>query len=68
VIAMFQVGDCVIYALDRARCIVLDVANDSCHVMWEDYFVSWEKKELLTVDEELTKAQKISVPSKMSHP
>jgi hypothetical protein len=68
VIAMFQVGDCVIFALDGARGIVLDVTNDSCHVMWEDYFVSWEKKELLTVDEELTKAQKISVPSKVSHP
>ncbi|TCL53282.1 hypothetical protein EDD69_101290 [Thermolongibacillus altinsuensis] len=48
--------------------MVLDVTNDSCHVMWEDYFVSWEKKELLTVDEKLTKAQKISVPSKMNHP
>ncbi|MBB5323151.1 hypothetical protein HNQ34_000228 [Anoxybacillus tepidamans] len=56
---MFHIGDCVVYALDGTRGIVLEVTDDRCHVLWEDYFVSWEKKELLTIDEELTKKQTI---------
>ncbi|EGL81486.1 hypothetical protein CathTA2_3032 [Caldalkalibacillus thermarum TA2.A1] len=61
---MFKIGDCVIYALDGARGVVLGMNNHSCHVIWEDYFVSWEKMELLTVDDELTKKQKIAVPKR----
>ncbi|WP_084221303.1 hypothetical protein [Anoxybacillus thermarum] len=64
---MFHIGDCVVYT-DGTRGIVLGVTNDCCHILWEDYFVSWEKKELLTVDEELTKKQTIRVSSNVSHP
>ena len=67
VIAMFHIGDCVVYT-DGTRGIVLEVTADRCHVLWEDYFVSWEKKELLKVDEELTKKQTIRVSSHVSHP
>ncbi|SFA42531.1 hypothetical protein SAMN05216169_100613 [Anoxybacillus pushchinoensis] len=66
--AMFHIGNCVVYALDGTRGIVLEVTVDRCHVLWEDYFVSWEKKELLKVDEELTKKQTIRVSSHVSHP
>ncbi|MCX8002567.1 MAG: hypothetical protein N2661_08315 [Anoxybacillus mongoliensis] len=65
---MVQVGDCVVFMRDGARGIVLEVDDHSCHVLWEDYFVSWEKKELLTVDEQLTKKQTIRVSSHVSHP
>jgi hypothetical protein len=30
-----------------------------CYVIWEDFFVSWEKKGLLQKDEYLTQAQRI---------
>ncbi|MBW7651223.1 hypothetical protein [Anoxybacillus sp. ST4] len=65
---MFHIGNCVVYALDGTRGIVLEVTDDRCHVLWEDYFVSWEKKELLKVDEELTKKQTIRTSSNVSHP
>ncbi|MED4876173.1 hypothetical protein P9711_00175 [Anoxybacillus geothermalis] len=51
-----------------ARGIVLEMNDHSCHVLWEDRFVSWEKKELLTVDVELTKRQTIRVSSDVNHP
>jgi len=57
---MFKIGDCVVFALDGARGVVLGINHHSCHVIWEDYFVSWEKKDLLTVDEALTNAQRIT--------
>ncbi len=44
---VFQVGDTVVFALDGARGIVLNVKDGLCHVLWEDEFVSWEKPELL---------------------
>ncbi|MBO8164469.1 MAG: hypothetical protein H0Z34_12215 [Brevibacillus sp.] len=44
---MLAVGDWVKFALDGALGVVLDVRDDRCQVMWEDYFVSWEKRELL---------------------
>lgn len=56
---MFKVGDCVIYSLDGARGVVLEVNGCFCRVIWEDYFVSWEKKDLLIFDEPLTRSQKI---------
>ncbi|MBA2879499.1 hypothetical protein HNR63_002573 [Anoxybacillus kamchatkensis] len=65
---MFHIGDCVVFTHDGARGIVLEVDDHSCHVLWEDYFVSWEKKEMLTVDEELTKKQTIRGSSHVSHP
>ncbi|WP_297991064.1 hypothetical protein [uncultured Anoxybacillus sp.] len=65
---MFHIGNCVVYTLDGTRGIVLEVADDRCHVLWEDYFVSWEKKELLKADEELTKKQTIRTSSNVSHP
>ncbi|WP_027409056.1 hypothetical protein [Anoxybacteroides tepidamans] len=65
---MLCVGDCVIFALDGARGVVLAVSDDRCQVMWEDYVVSWEKKEWLTVDAELTKAQRIVGRSNLHHP
>ncbi|KFZ43699.1 hypothetical protein CS060_10280 [Anoxybacillus flavithermus] len=65
---MFHIGDCVVFTRDGARGIVLEVDDHSCHVLWEDYFVSWEKKELLKVDEELTKKQTIRTSSNISHP
>jgi hypothetical protein len=42
---MFKVGDSVI--LHGARGIILEIDEDLCHVVWEDYFVSWEKGESL---------------------
>ncbi|MGJ7034603.1 hypothetical protein [Anoxybacillus eryuanensis] len=65
---MVQVGDCVVFMRDGVRGIVLEVDDHSCHVLWEDYVVSWEKKELLKVDKELTKKQTIRVSSNISHP
>lgn len=47
---------------------MLEMNDHSCHVLWEDRFVSWEKKELLTVDVELTKRQTIRVSSDVNHP
>ncbi|GAB7389236.1 hypothetical protein BSNK01_30740 [Bacillaceae bacterium] len=46
---MFKIGDTVVFALDGARGIVIGMKDDLYHVMWEDYFVSWEKKEMLTL-------------------
>nr|WP_307336905.1 hypothetical protein [Caldalkalibacillus uzonensis] len=63
---MFKIGDCVIFALDGARGVVLGMNSHSCHVIWEDTFVSWEKMDLLTVDAELTQKQKIALPRRMS--
>lgn len=60
---MFKIGDCVIFAPDGARGIVVEVDAHSCRVLWEDYFVSWEKKDLLRVDEALTRAQQIKAKS-----
>jgi hypothetical protein len=65
---MFSIGDCVVFALDGARGIVVAIADDRCQVMWEDHVVSWEKKEWLTVDAELTKAQRIRIRSNVRHP
>ncbi len=47
---------------------MLEMNDHSCHVLWEDRFVSWEKKELLTVDVELTKRQTIRVSSDVNQP
>jgi hypothetical protein len=43
----YKIGDRVIYIVDGAVGIVLGVKEQQCHVLWEDYFVSWEKNEFL---------------------
>lgn len=45
---MFKVGDTVKYSLDGAKGIVFKIDEDQCHVIWEDYFVSWENVGLLS--------------------
>jgi uncharacterized protein YkvS len=52
---MFEVGDTVTFSLDGARGIVLMINDNQCHVIWEDYFVSWENNELLLKDNNLSK-------------
>jgi hypothetical protein len=44
---MFEVGDVVVHVQDGARGVVLEIGNQTYHVVWEDFFVSWEKEELL---------------------
>jgi hypothetical protein len=50
--AMYKIGDQVIYIEDNARGIVMSINEGKCHVIWEDYFCSWEKFELLKLDPE----------------
>lgn len=45
---MFEIGDCVVFSLDRARGIIMEANDDVYHVVWEDFFSSWEKGELLS--------------------
>lgn len=45
---MFEIGDCVVFSLDRARGIVMEMNDNVYHVVWEDFFASWEKGELLS--------------------
>lgn len=45
---MFTVGDYVTFSLDGARGLVIKIDDEQCHVLWEDYFVSWERYELLS--------------------
>jgi heat shock protein HspQ len=47
-VTLFQVGDTVRYSLDGAKGIVLKIDENQCHVIWEDYFVSWENFDLLS--------------------
>lgn len=47
---MYKIGDQVIFLGDNARGIVIKVNDGKCHVIWEDYFCSWEKFELLRLD------------------
>lgn len=56
---LFQIGDCVVFKHDGARGIVLTIKEDVCHVLWEDYFASWENVDLLTVDEQLNRTQRL---------
>lgn len=44
---MLKVGDGVIFSLDGAKGIVLEIGDQLYHIVWEDQFVSWEKEELL---------------------
>jgi len=48
---MIQEGDKVVFLKDGVRGIVIRVEEDRCHVLWEDEFVRWEKKELLRLEE-----------------
>ncbi len=48
---MFKIGDHVIFSLDGAKGVILEMNDSHCQVFWEDYFVSWEKRELLVKDE-----------------
>jgi hypothetical protein len=47
---MIQEGDKVVFLKDGVRGIVIRVEEDRCHVLWEDEFVSWEKKEWLRLE------------------
>lgn len=47
---VFKIGDRVIYTGDGARGIILEIQENRYHVMWEDYFVSWENVESLIRD------------------
>lgn len=33
--------------LDGARGVILEMFGGLCHIVWEDYFASWEKEEVL---------------------
>lgn len=44
---MFSVGDRVIYIKDGAVGVIIAIQEDRYHIVWEDYFSSWEKAELL---------------------
>ncbi|WP_409342053.1 hypothetical protein [Paenibacillus sp. MBLB4367] len=57
---MLEIGDCVIFALDGARGIVMEVKLPLCHVIWEDFFVSWEDEASLQKDDRLTERQRLS--------
>jgi hypothetical protein len=50
---MFKVGDHVVFLLDGAKGIIISIATDRllCHVLWEDRFCSWERVDLLIMDE-----------------
>jgi hypothetical protein len=52
---VFSIGDYVTFSLDGAQGIVLKIDNDRCHVMWEDYFVSWERFDLLLKNHKVKK-------------
>jgi hypothetical protein len=56
---MFSNGDVVIFTLDGSRGIVLRENDGHYQVIWEDSFVSWESIDLLTIDDELTKKQRM---------
>jgi hypothetical protein len=49
VIRMFEVGELVVFLLDGARGIIVEVEAEAgrYHIAWEDFFLSWEKGELL---------------------
>ncbi|MFB6367524.1 hypothetical protein ACFCP7_26460 [Paenibacillus elgii] len=49
---MFAVGDCVIFIPDGARGTVIAVNGSFCHIVWEDWFTSWEKSEELRKEKE----------------
>ncbi|WP_183192327.1 hypothetical protein [Brevibacillus fluminis] len=49
---MFNAGDHVVFVLDGAVGVVLNVDGGRVQVLWEDHFVSWEKAELLRLLEE----------------
>jgi hypothetical protein len=46
---MFEVGELVVFLLDGARGIIVEVEAEAgrYHIAWEDFFLSWEKGELL---------------------
>lgn len=56
---MLEVGDCVIFAFDGARGIVMEIELPLCHVIWEDLFVSWEHVASLKKDAWLTIRQRL---------
>ncbi|RAV20414.1 hypothetical protein DQG23_15730 [Paenibacillus contaminans] len=58
-IGVLEIGDCVIFALDGARGIVMEIKLPLCHVIWEDFFVSWEDESTLRKDERLTVQQRL---------
>jgi hypothetical protein len=56
---MIRIGDVVVFSLDGARGVVLGEKDERYQVIWEDNFVSWEPIDLLTIDDELTKKQRM---------
>ncbi|WP_199900132.1 hypothetical protein [Caldalkalibacillus mannanilyticus] len=48
---MFNIGDTVVYTLDGTKGVVIKVDNRLCQVKWKDHFISWEKYDLLELDE-----------------
>ena len=58
-IGVLEIGDCVIFTLDGTRGIVVEIKPPLCHVIWEDFFVSWEKEVSLVKDDRLTVQQRL---------
>ncbi|MET3195977.1 hypothetical protein ABID96_002945 [Bacillus sp. OAE603] len=46
-IAMFAIGNYVMFSLDGAVGTVMETKDNQCLVAWEDRVVSWANKELL---------------------
>ena len=44
---MFAVGDYVVFVVDGTRGMVIAVKENLYQVIWEDTFISWEKREAL---------------------
>ncbi|WP_198957507.1 hypothetical protein [Paenibacillus selenitireducens] len=48
---MFRIGDRVVFVVDGTIGIVMGTDEDRCHIVWEDFFASWEKNEMLRKEE-----------------
>jgi hypothetical protein len=56
---MFQVGDVVISRQDGASGLVVKTNQQTCHVLWEDFFCSHEPFERLMKDDQRTRQQRV---------
>ena len=44
---MLKIGDCVVYVPDGSQGTIVEVADGLYHIVWEDHFSSWERRESL---------------------
>ncbi len=50
-----KVGDHVLYVPDGSLGIIVEVQEDLYHIVWEDFFCSWERPESLQKKEALSR-------------